>query len=293
MGNEQSGGNQTGSQYKTVAEAEQAYQNKYATYKAEMSAKLTKAEVDIQKANEKISEQEKVIEDSVNELNECKSDHEFMMIARRKFQGDSNFRKLLWDNTDWTVYIVNDFNGYWKTHKWYKYLWNIAFTYKNTTNAICIYCGAGGRLGPGPSSSYHNYMFINECLINAILYDSNMTAYNMDEVIINPFIAKKVSIEFWAAYKQKVSDTGENSTLPDIIHHELTKKRKDSCDQVTWMWNWLRNTVYNHKGTDADLQQFESNGRIVKKINYTSENNDESAKHFSMKDTYKEREPLP
>ena len=231
-----------------------------------------------------------------NELNttktnadDCKKNLNKLIAAHRRLRADGYyFKKLLFDNYHWSMYIVDNWDSF-KQHKWYKYLWNIAIVFKNTWHVICIYCSTDTVLHPG--SQQYNFKAINEGFLRAIEFDTKLTAYNIKEVITNPFLAKKVTVKFWGAYKQKPSDTGY--PIDALLGHETTSSRHSNLNQTSWMWNWMQNTVAKLQSTKNDLSAFENRGRIVKTVSTTANNYNEGLKTVSMDGAYVRRPDLP
>lgn len=241
--------------------------------KAELEKKIVelekkKAEVNAKQAE--IAEKDKTITGLNNDIltyKSCEEKDDKLMIALRRYQNAPGFVKVLFDNKDWLMYIVKDFDKNWKTHKWFKYLWNIAFIFRNTSNAIILF-GARNN-GISPIRSPANFKSINKGFINALAIDPQLTAYNMYYITTNPLLASDYKISFWGAYRQKPGDSDEYTYSRTLSHDQTGDKRHDNRNQTAWMWNWINNTVYdptkypNVKASKEDIDEFAKKGRIV------------------------------
>lgn len=221
-------------------------------------------------------QQEAEIKNLNNKYDTCEKANDKLIIALRRYQSADNFVKLLFDNKDWLMYIVNDFDNNWKKHKWFKYLWNIAFTFKNTTKVIVLF-GAQNN-GISPVRSPANFKSINKGFIAALEVDPQLTAYNMVAVITNPLLASKYNISFWGAHRQKKGDDASYTYQKTLGHDQANEKRHENLNQTAWMWNWINTTVYDPKkypkvkATPENVTEFTKKNRIVGTVNVTNNN---------------------
>lgn len=220
--------------------------------------------------SKKLTDKDKTINDlnkEVNNYKQCDEKEDKLMIALRRYQSAPGFIKMLFDNKDWLMYIVNDFDKNWKTHKWFKYIWNIAFKFKNTTNSIVIF-GAHNN-GISPVRSPANFKRINKGFIDALAVDPQLTAYNMDTIITNPLLASKYTMSFWGGHRQKPGDDDSYSYVRTLQHDQTGDKRHANLNQTAWMWNWVNTTVYDPKNypkvkaTPENVREFTEKGRII------------------------------
>ena len=240
-----------------------------------------KANADLKKANDTVAARNKTIGTLNNDITtykSCEGANDKLIIALRRYQSAPGFVKLLFDNTDWLMYIVNDFDKNWRTHKWYKYLWNIAFTFKNTTKVIIIF-GAHDN-GFSPVRAPANFKSINKGFIAALEVDPQLTAYNMVAVITNPLLASKYKISFWGGYRQKPGDAASYTYQKTLDHDQTGTERHKSLNQTAWMWNWMNTVAYdpkkypNMKALPENVTAFTNAKRIVGTVNVTNNNRD-------------------
>ena len=224
----------------------------------------------INSKNQQIKSKDKQITD-LTRYKTCEEENDKLIIALRRYQSATGFVKLLFDNKDWLMYIVNDFDKNWRTHKWFKYLWNIAFTFKNTTRVIILFGSRNNGISPIRSPA--NFKSINKGFIAALEVDPQLTAYNMNAVITNPLLASNYKISFWGAYRQKKGDDTSYTYIRTLGHDQTGNNRHDNLNQTAWMWNWINNSVHpNMKATQADINAFSTKGRIVGTVNVTNNN---------------------
>lgn len=245
------------------------------------NADLKKAKDDLKKANDTVAARDKTIGTLNNDITtykSCEGANDKLIIALRRYQSAPGFVKLLFDNKDWLMYIVNDFDKNWRTHKWYKYLWNIAFTFKNTTRVIVIF-GAKDN-GFSPVRSPANFKSINKGFIAALEVDPQLTAYNMVAVITNPLLASKYKISFWGGHRQKPGDDASYTYQKTLGHDQTGTERHKNLNQTAWMWNWMNTVAYdpkkypNMKALPENVTAFTNAKRIVGTVNVTNNNRD-------------------
>lgn len=241
----------------------------------ELEAK--KAEVNAKQ--EEIAEKDKIINGLNSDIltyKSCEEKDDKLMIALRRYQSATGFVKVLFDNKDWLMYIVKDFDKNWKTHKWFKYLWNIAFTFKNTTNTIVIFGSRNNGISPVRSPA--NFKSINKGFIDALAVDPQLTGYNMDNIITNPLLASTYKISFWGAHRQKPGDDASYTYVKTLQNDQSGDKRHGNLNQTAWMWNWINTTVYDPKNypkvkaTPENITEFDKKGRIVRNFAFNNTN---------------------
>ena len=263
---------------------------------AEKKNELANLESDLSSASSTISARDNTITKLNNDIatyKSCEDINDKLIIALRKYQSGTGFVKLLFDNKDWLMYIVDDFDKNWKNHKWFKYLWNIAFTFKNTSRVIIIFGARNNAISPVRSPA--NFKGINKCFIDALAVDSQLTANNMDTVITNPLLASKYNISFWGAYRQRKGDSGDYTYIRTLEHDQIGKTRHGNRNQTAWMWNWINTTVYDPKkypsvkATDAEIKAFNDKGRIVGRVSVNNTNRNSSPNVTNVYGFYAQR----
>ena len=249
-------------------------------------SQISQLEVDNDNLNSKISQ----LNDDIDSHKQCEEKNDALIIALNRYQSATGFVKTLFNNGNWLMYVVNDFDKNWKDNKYYKYIWNIAFIFKNTTKAIIIYGARNSTASPVSSPAI--FKSINKGFIDALAVDSQLTAYNMEKVITNPLLALKYKISFWGAYKQKTGDVGDGY-VKVLENDQGGDKRNDSLNQTAWMWNWINTSVYNPndpkvKANANDVTAFKD--RIVGTVTADETKHNATPKQSKV-DTYYNKRP--
>ena len=259
---------------------------------------ITTRDKDITKLKGDITTRDNTIKQQNTEIStwkSCEDANDKIINALRKYQTAPGFVKVIFDNKDWMMYIVNDFDKNWRTNKWFKYIWNVAITFKNTTRSIILFLSHNG--GISPIGSPANFKAINKGFIDALAVDPQLTAYNMNTIITNPLLASKYYIRFWGAYRQKKGDDTSYTYTKTLNHDQTGDKRHDNLNQTTWMWNWMNTVVYdpkkypNVKATEQDVKNFANKGRIVGTVNVTNNDRDVNKANVTKADGFYVKRP--
>jgi prefoldin subunit 5 len=250
-----------------LEELKAEYEKKQSEIETTMQAEIKKKQSEIETV---LGAKDKTITNLNKDIatyKSCTGANDKLIIALRRYQSATGFVKMLFDNKDWLMYIVDDFDKNWRNHKWFKYIWNIAFTFKNTSRVIILFGSRNNGISPVRSPA--NFKSINKGFITALAIDPQMTAYNMNTVITNPLLASTYDISFWGAHRQKKGDDTSYTYVKTLQHDQTGNERHKNLNQTTWMWNWMNTVAYdpkkypNVKATEKDISQFTDKGRIV------------------------------